>query len=1118
MTKVKAKKLMASKTISSIKSITNFLSDAIDGLKDTDFPGAVASAVPWVGLIGESVAEAVPPIKFLIKFFENVTKEHDPQELGAIACTMAYEQSLEQAMNTFGGPDKPHKISAADKKKLRNLSISEEVSFKRFSFGDALTHPFITKADNVLEKFVEAVGYNGPERRRLLGEVHTRFVGNLKTILSHGKLKEKFEPFTILMELGTGETRAYEALYEHADYQRWLFEEAPVFAKEPFALAHVYIDTECGHVSWADLQMDDPGSRIHQKDRVNRPDPFDEKVGGRRSMVETVMNLIGDPDFQESIVIQGVAGSGKSAFTLKLCSELIREGLRPICVRLRNLRFDEHVREALPGAVRFTDDKRSPEGSSYLPPDDIFLNGNIFKEKMHFRDAVICPYILILDGWDEISISVSEGFKVRVEKMLEEIRSEFLTNQNRFIRVILTGRPSTAVSESKFLRKKTALLTIRPIKPQHLTKFVKDLRTSMKEKPVIVENAELWEPPSIARFKPIMQRYEHDFNIAVENDSSPQLSRTMKSSGSTTGSMEILGLPLLTHLAIRLMSQWSDDLATLVENPTTLYRSLVDLTCAKAGKAWDDPTEIEGQTQLSGNELRRLLWQTAVAMTVLHEESISYDELSLRLDLTGDKLQRKTAMAIDDNKLTSLMVSFFFKGGKRELGCEFLHKSFREYLFAEYIVEILKDYGDETGQQLPQRDAFWEDFDSDDIRSNFSRILSKTLASQWLSPEISQHLTQLISWEIKRPTLSVSGKPLGNPTVLLDLEKWKSVRDGLADLWDWWAEGVHLRPQPEFDRRQQIIFEPVFAQELIEWIEPIAIPRGANLPAPARTTTIDSHLGDALFQLCQLVHFGLAEAYGWIKPLPGEPFIQPKKIWEGLSEIGNGPRRCQCVIQRGTVNWTLFSPAGESPEYFANYVHRINAAGGRPLGQFPLGSDLSGIDLRQVAISIPIPSKEPHNATWNYSNLSGIVGSGSCFYRHNMECALLKEARLWYALVENANLIGADLRGANLNDAGLRGANLNGANLIGANLSDADLIGANLNGANLSGANLIGANLIGANLSDADLSGADLIGANLNGANLSGADLSGANLSGADLTKTITKGTTGLPKGSKATN
>jgi hypothetical protein len=49
------------------------------------------------------------------------------------------------------------------------------------------------------------------------------------------------------------------------------------------------------------------------------------------------------------------------------------------------------------------------------------------------------------------------------------------------------------------------------------------------------------------------------------------------------------------------------------------------------------------------------------------------------------------------------MISFYFKGGREDRGCEFLHKSFREYLYAEAVVEMLKDYGLKQSGSLAKR-------------------------------------------------------------------------------------------------------------------------------------------------------------------------------------------------------------------------------------------------------------------------------------------------------------------------------------------------------------------------------------------------------------------------------
>jgi hypothetical protein len=75
---------------------------------------------------------------------------------------------------------------------------------------------------------------------------------------------------------------------------------------------------------------------------------------------------------------------------------------------------------------------------------------------------MIAPHVFIFDGWDEISVSSSEGFRIRIEKTLDAIRRQMLSSRTHRVRVILTGRPSEDVNEAKFLQRDTPVLTIRP--------------------------------------------------------------------------------------------------------------------------------------------------------------------------------------------------------------------------------------------------------------------------------------------------------------------------------------------------------------------------------------------------------------------------------------------------------------------------------------------------------------------------------------------------------------------------------------------------------------------------------------------------------------------------------
>lgn len=1048
-------KAQAGLTVGRLKSIADFLSDAVDAFKDTSVVSAVAQAAPWADALGAALSETVPPVKFALELFKGLTEEHEPDALGFLAATLAYQRAVEQTITSIESPSNAKKAGAGVKKSLRDAEPSSTVEMKKFSFKNANEHPFVLSADEALRVWVQSVGYGDAQYRAIKLGVHRRFVSNLKTILSHGGLKDRFAPFTQRMELGTEEEQAYDALLEHAEHQRRLFEEAPVFEKEPFALENVYVDTECGVLKWGAISKEQHAPDKIQGKGQDRVDPFSEKWGGRQPLIETVMGLIGDPKLKDAIVVQGVAGSGKSSFTLKLCSELIREGLHPIRVRLRDINLSRPVVEALPRALFPADRYGAPEAQAGPRPDDLFLGGAIFKEWTTFRDTKICPYVLILDGWDEISISATTGFKVRVTNMLSELRSEYLRGTQVPVRVILTGRPSDAVSESKFLLESTDVLTMRPLRPEQVKEFVGKLKKALEDRPVNVEvkdEKEVWSITDTARFDAVIESYKVDFEATLKASEEGRV-QAQEEGAAPTGSMAVLGLPLLTHLAVRLMSRWrGDDLSPLIQNPTTLYRSLVDLTCEKGGASAFDRLNLGEQFRITGAQLRELLWKTATAMTVYGQESISFFELALRLGLDVDDLDRRINSATEDHVLSQLMVSFFFKGGQRHLGCEFLHKSFREYLYAEGIVEALKAYGREVEDAPAGREQYWADFAPADPRHDFSRRLSEALAAQWLSPEVIGHLEQLIKWEVGRAGGREETEAIGTRTEPLGMSGWAVVRDGLADLWDWWAEGVHLRPPVTVGKKTKVVDfeEKTYAQELVELCAPLDISQRKPWLEPKRTVTVDSHLGDALFRLCAWVHYEVAVNTGWLEGRDRDtPGALPVQIWEGVSDIGKGPRTYQSIVSQQTGEWVLFAPSGEDKRFFTNFAHRINSAGWRPRGSFPSGVNLPGVDLRNTSLLV---SANSAHTIWTHANLSNADYSGSDFGRNKItevlaRGALFSQAAFARAVIENSHFDGGLFNQTVFFSASLRKTALRRVMFTGSSIEDTNVEGANLTGA-----------------------------------------------------------------------
>lgn len=1006
------------KTVGRVKSINEFFADALDGVKSLDFVEAAEKASPWVAAIASSVADVIPAVKFVVKLFEKLTAIDDPAALGQLAFTVAYQQSVLQAVRAVGAPAGAAgdvQVVSQQLRAIADVIPQAALDFTRVSLTDALAHPFVNHADAILEESARAVGYTDRQRLDVVNEVHQRLGVHLKTLVSHRSTAAKFEPFTKFLERGGTDNAAVAALMEHAQYQRALFQERPVFGKEVFPLSRVYVDTECGKLSWGEIRDGKDGERF---------DPFAEGCGGRQRLGETVLDLIANPEFRDAIVIQGVAGAGKSAFTQWLAAELVRSGLRPIRILLRDVRLERSrpVAEALAEAIRYRDESER-NSLSYPRPDDPFLRGSIFKESVKFGRASICPYVLILDGWDEISISVSEGFKVRLNRMLEQLRTEFLSNRDVPVRVILTGRPSAEVADSAFLLKNTPILTLRPFRPDDLEWFLSQLANAVNDRPLRVVGTG-WPHVDVKRFKPAMKQYRQSFKA-----------NRQPRGDEMEGALGILGLPLLAFLAARLLSHAkAADAEKVIESPTTLYRNLVDLTCA-GGKFVGAGEETEQGFALKGKDLRDLLRRTATAMTVYGKENIPYDELEMRLDLGARSLGQTVDDTTRDNALSQLIVSYYFKGGHTDLGCEFLHKSFREYLFAEGVVELLKSWGQTHGtRSFAEREPYWRDFDDADARQSLSRDLGSIVGAQWLRPEIVKHLSDLLSWEIHR---SVSGDvpaiPEAQPTAALTTQQWEGIRDALSDLWDWWGEGVHLRPQPVFDNRHKLDFCEPLAHQMVLRTIPLALPP-RHIPQPPRVTTIDAHLGDALFRLTQIVHFRVAEASGWL----GVPdhLVRPEELWAKPELI----RRYQTRVRRGARTWVLFAPGGGDSRYWRQYIARINAAGWRDI-DFPSKIDARAVSLRRSSIAQFIT-----NSDFSYSDLSYSAGLFAAFVDTRFERALLANAVWSWSFLQDSNFNDTYISGARFQNCSVYGVTFKRARgevvfFQGSSFADSDFRG-----------------------------------------------------------------------------
>ncbi|MDJ0729715.1 MAG: pentapeptide repeat-containing protein [Crocosphaera sp.] len=1100
--------------LTQLKTVSDFLTEALN-FQDNDLVKNIAQAMgkvtpwakdmannaPWVTDFAEAAGAGVPLVAFFLKYAQLLMLEKYPDQQGYNACTLAYNRAVEEVF--LARSMELQNIKPYKNNKILSQKNPEKIDMTGFNLNNALSHEFIIYADEVFRQFSEIIALKNNLINQLSNSIKQSFLRNLRLLLVHPNTEKEFAAFRELISLDNSQIQLQKILDLHLYYQSCLFHEQKIFQQENFALNHIYLETECGVLKYSEIKP--------QEDNKKAKNPFSEKDSDRRDLLTTVIDYIGDPDFNEPIVIQGVAGSGKSSFTLRLVDELKERGCFPIRILLKDLSLRDQLEDAVPYAVQFGEKVFKDYNWKPTFDNDWFakLVSSHNREYISFGEnkTKISPYVFIFDGWDEISTAANQGFRDSIDQLLGEIRDILIRKRAGYppMRVIVTGRPTVDVTNTKLLRKDTPILTIKPLRPEQLKAYIDQFQQARQAQPLVLINQKPQSQPIInivnqninpEFFQMISDTYEQAFKEFLEESERNNVSELK-------GSLAVLGLPLLAYLTLRLMFkiQSEQELQNLINNPTNLYRALVDETCQGSG----NPTFIpelskEDRYRLSGDDLRGLLWRTAEAITALDKESISREELKLRCG--EDELEEIVKEATADSVLSRLIISFFFKESAGE-GCEFLHKSFREYLFAEGVVEELKRYSynpdviqtyeDNPEKGFPERKIYWKEFEKDDPRYDLTHRLSELFATHWLSPEIKNHLFNLLTWEMERSAQELSPSPLS--TRPISIKQWEYIRDGLADVWDWWAEGMFLRPQPKIIKEKrkptEYTFDAPYVEELAEFCCPLDLEVWKTaLPEPVRVTTVDGRLGDAFFDLTAIVHSTLYD-------------YQRQKLDSSLNlnECERSQRRRYQIVQlpkdenNQDITLIQFAPSGENPNYFRNYCHRINAAGWRYPGSFPSYVQAIFIYLRET-----------------YLNEADLRGA-------DLRGADLRGADLIRADLREANLIRADLRGAYLRGAYLREADLIRANLIRADLIRADLIradliradfsGAYLRGADLRGADLREANLREANLIRADLSGADLIRADLIRADLiradliradfSGADLSGADLRGADL-------------------
>jgi hypothetical protein len=276
-------------------------------LQDSPIAAALLKLLPWASDGVAIVSGLAPLTKVLTSVLEKFTSEKSPYALGLLAVTLTYQRSAGLALTRAGRPDDRvpfHPAIDEIAQKLAKFELSSLEQMNGFSLECPLAHPFIWQADEALSSVVHWAGYSERQWRMIQRWVHEQFTHDLVEILSHGESAERFAPFRRLLQLGSN-SPARTALNAHMERQRWLLEERPVLNREPFALRDVFVDMECGTLTWKDfLRAKKDAERFSKEVGSELFDPFMEAHGSRNDLLRTVLEYLGDPRFNDAIVIQ----------------------------------------------------------------------------------------------------------------------------------------------------------------------------------------------------------------------------------------------------------------------------------------------------------------------------------------------------------------------------------------------------------------------------------------------------------------------------------------------------------------------------------------------------------------------------------------------------------------------------------------------------------------------------------------------------------------------------------------------------------------------------------------------------------------------------------------------
>src|SRR5262249_30145067 len=180
------------KMLGPVKTVSEYLGKTAKYLKEgKDLAKSLVESAPWLKDVAEAAGAATPIVGVAVKLAEKWLAQAHPYELGAVACTLAYQdaarEAVEQVCTSAVGYQDAMKIDGRLAERIRSLPPAEEADLSSFSRDTALQHAFVRRADDILGELTQAAGLDAERRGPIFVTTNNRHLQKSELVLYYMK-------------------------------------------------------------------------------------------------------------------------------------------------------------------------------------------------------------------------------------------------------------------------------------------------------------------------------------------------------------------------------------------------------------------------------------------------------------------------------------------------------------------------------------------------------------------------------------------------------------------------------------------------------------------------------------------------------------------------------------------------------------------------------------------------------------------------------------------------------------------------------------------------------------------------------------------------------------------